>query len=69
VSYLQCPQCHRTAWVQAVADDDAACRHCGAPLRALSRGEFAALTGAVRERFARDARRDAGRKRFVRERR
>jgi hypothetical protein len=69
VPYLQCPRCHRTAWVQASGDDAVACRHCGTTLTALSRRELAALTGAVRERFARDARRDVGRKRFVRERR
>jgi hypothetical protein len=66
VTYLQCPRCRRTAWVQAGGDDEVPCRHCGST---LSRGELAALTGAVRERFARDARRDVGRKRFVRERR
>jgi len=67
--YLHCPRCHRTAWLQAAAEDELACRHCGTTLNSVSRAELNALTGAVRERFARDARLNAGRKRFVRERR
>jgi ribosomal protein S27E len=69
VPYLHCPRCHRSAWTQATADYDVACRHCGTTLTAVSRAQLNALTGAVRERFARDARLNVGRPRFIRERR
>jgi len=63
--YLHCPRCHRTAWLRAHSDRDLECRHCGTKLAAGGDARF--LTGAVRERFARDARLTAGRKRFVRD--
>ncbi len=66
--YLHCPRCHRTAWMRSRKTEEAiACRHCGTTLTAVTVDETAFLTGAVRERFARDARRNAGRTRFVRE--
>ena len=65
--YLHCPRCQRTAWVRALKDDAITCRHCGTTLSSITVNETAFLTGAVRERFARDARRDGGRMRFVRE--
>jgi ribosomal protein L37AE/L43A len=67
--YLHCPRCHRTAWLRADTEDELACRHCGTTLNGVTRAELDALTGAVRARFARDARLNAGRKRFIRERR
>ena len=67
--YLHCPRCHRSAWLRADTEEAVACRHCGTTLSGMSHAELSALTGAVRERFARDARLNAGRKRFVRERR
>ena len=43
------------------------CRHCGTSLHPLGGSDARFLAGAVRERFARDARLTAGRKRFVRD--
>jgi hypothetical protein len=43
------------------------CRHCGTTLNPMAGSEARFLTGAVRERFARDARLTAGHKRFVRD--
>jgi hypothetical protein len=43
------------------------CRHCETTLAAVTVNETAFLTNAVRERFARDVRRDVGRPRFLRE--
>ena len=66
--YLHCPRCHRTAWVRKLAGDGIdvpELRH-AASARSAD-GDAALLTTAVRERFARDARRDAGRERFVRD--
>lgn len=65
--YLHCPRCHRTAWVRAEADRGVSCRHCGTKLGPLAGEEARFLAGAVRERFARDARLTAGRRRFVRD--
>jgi hypothetical protein len=42
------------------------CRHCGTTLTTTA-DQSAFLTGAVRARFARDARRDAARPRFLRD--
>ena len=67
--YLHCPRCQRTAWVRSEAERGISCRHCGSKLSSLTGGEARFLAGAVRERFARDARLNAGRKRFIRERR
>ena len=64
--YLHCPRCHRTAWLRARADAEIACRHCGTTLNPMAADDARYLAGAVRERFARDARLNAGRPRFVR---
>jgi ribosomal protein L37AE/L43A len=65
--YLHCPDCHRTAWVRAGSAQQIACRHCGAAVNPMSVNEDRRLVGAVRERFARDARLNAGRRRFIRD--
>jgi hypothetical protein len=65
--YLHCPRCHRTAWVRAYTDGELGCRHCRTALRPMSVSDARLLTAAVRERFARDARRNAGRPRFIRD--
>ena len=65
--YLHCPRCHRTAWMRAPKEEAIACRHCGTTLGPVTVNETAFLTGAVRQRFARDVRRDVGRPRFLRE--
>jgi transcription initiation factor IIE alpha subunit len=65
--YLHCPRCHRTAWLRANIDREVACRHCGTSLDAMASSDARYLAGAVRERFARDARLNAGRKRFIRD--
>ncbi len=65
--YLHCPRCHRTAWTRAESEREISCRHCGTVLSPMAGSELRLLTGAVRERFARDARLNAGRKRFVRD--
>jgi ribosomal protein S27E len=64
--YLRCPRCRRTAWLDSTAEPDARCRHCDAALAAMPDGQARFLVAAVRERFARDARLQAGRRRFVR---
>ena len=66
--YLHCPRCHRTAWLRTPAEGQLACRHCGSTLDPMAGGDARFLTGAVRERFARDARRSGGPPRFVRDR-
>jgi ribosomal protein S27E len=65
--YLHCPRCHRTAWVRAGFDGEVECRQCGKALALLPGSEASYLAGAVRARFAREARLDAGRSRFVRD--
>jgi transcription initiation factor TFIIIB Brf1 subunit/transcription initiation factor TFIIB len=65
--YLHCPRCHRTAFVRASFDDEIACRRCGTALGPMHDSELRFLARAVRERLARDARLNAGRKRFVRD--
>ena len=65
--YLHCPRCHRTAWLRADAREQLTCRHCGSTLDPMAGSDARFLTGAVRERFARDARLTAGHKRFVRD--
>jgi hypothetical protein len=67
--YLHCPACHRTAWLRGEAGRDETCRRCGTALGPIADGEARYLARAVRERFARDARLNEGRPRFVRERR
>jgi len=69
VPYLHCPRCHRTAWLRSDTGQEIACRHCGTTLSPLEGSEARYLASAVRERFARDARLEPGRKRFVRDRR
>ncbi len=64
--YLHCPTCHRTAWVRKAAGEGLDCRGCGRSLSSLGESDARLLTTAVRERFARDARRDRDRPRFVR---
>lgn len=63
--YLQCPRCHRTAWLRPESAEPIDCRHCGRPLEA-SPADLRLLTAAVRARLARDARAGAGMKRFLR---
>jgi hypothetical protein len=53
--------------VRTDAQREVSCRHCGSTLNSLASSEARYLAGAVRERFARDARLNAGRKRFVRD--
>jgi ribosomal protein L37AE/L43A len=66
--YLHCPRCHRTAWMRSRKSEDAiACHHCGTTLTVVTADETAFLTGAVRERFARDVRRSGARPRFLRD--
>jgi hypothetical protein len=67
--YLQCPACHRTAWLRGEPGRDLTCRRCDTALGPLPDRDVRYLTRAVRERFARDARLNAGRPRFLRERR
>jgi ribosomal protein S27E len=64
--YLDCPRCHRTAWLRTESTQEISCRHCGTKLSPMAGSDARFLTGAVRERFARDARLTAGSKRFVR---
>ena len=65
--YLHCPRCHRTAWTRRIAGEGVECRGCGTRLSTLNDGDARLLANAVRERFARDAQRDADRIRFVRD--
>ena len=65
--YLHCPRCHRTAWLRVEAAQHITCRHCGTTLDPPAGSDTRFLTGAVRERFARDARRGAGPPRFIRD--
>jgi hypothetical protein len=65
VPYLQCPHCRRTAWA-AAGEPAAACARCDAELTTLPGVDGNLLVSAVRARFARDARSDAGRPRFLR---
>jgi hypothetical protein len=53
--------------MRATPDTAITCRHCGTSLNPVVSDEARFLTGAVRERFARDARLTAGRRRFVRD--
>jgi hypothetical protein len=64
--YLNCPRCHRTAWLRTPPDRAVACRHCGTELDPMPGSDVRFLTRAVRERFARD-RRKGGPPRFIRE--
>jgi hypothetical protein len=64
--YLHCPHCHRTAWLRAATTEATTCRGCGGPLDDLAR-DVQILTLAVRDRFARDAARTGGMRRFVRD--
>jgi hypothetical protein len=64
--YLDCPRCHRTAWLRGESAREISCRHCGTKLTPMAGSDVRFLTSAVRERFQRDARLTAGRKRFVR---
>ena len=62
--YLQCPQCRRTAW--AAAGEPEICARCDAELTTLPGVDATLLVSAVRARFARDARSDSARPRFLR---
>lgn len=53
--------------MRATPDAAITCRHCGTSLNPLAGSDARFLASAVRERFARDARLTAGRKRFVRD--
>jgi hypothetical protein len=66
VSYLHCPSCERTAWLDSAAEPPRSCRHCETALAPMPARYAGALTGAVRERFEHDMRLDADRPRFVR---
>jgi hypothetical protein len=65
--YLHCPHCHRTAWVRAGFDGEVQCRQCDTPLALMPGSEARYLAGAVRARFARDARFETAQPRFVRD--
>jgi transcription initiation factor IIE alpha subunit len=65
--YLHCPRCHRRAWLRARPEQAIACRRCGTTLDPVTVDDVRLLAGAVRERFARDARLDARRARFIRD--
>lgn len=64
---LECPRCHRTAWVRVPGGEAIACGHCGSTLSSAPVDDTAFLTGAVRSRLARDGADDAARPRFLRE--
>jgi hypothetical protein len=64
--YLHCPRCRRNAWLDAMAEPGRRCRHCHAAMTPMPDGQARFLVTAVRERFARDARLEPGRRRFVR---
>jgi ribosomal protein S27E len=64
--YLHCPGCRRTTLLEATDERELDCRHCGSPLMVTLHGNAGPLASAVRERFERDMRLDAGRARFVR---
>jgi hypothetical protein len=67
MAYLHCPSCHRSAWLGDAAPHGARCRRCDAALTAVvGAAADPLLTAAVRARFGRDMRLDAGRGRFVR---
>jgi len=66
VAYLYCPNCERTAWLEATAEPPLVCRHCHATLTPIPERHASSLTAAVRERFLRDMQLDATRRRFVR---
>jgi hypothetical protein len=67
MSFLHCPTCDRTAWLDASAEPALLCGHCASVLAPMPEGRVRALTAALRKRFERDARLDAGRPRFVRD--
>jgi hypothetical protein len=67
MSYLHCPNCDRTAWLDTSTEPELLCRHCESVLAPMPAARARMLTAAVRRRFARDARLDAGRPRFVRD--
>jgi hypothetical protein len=67
MAYLHCPSCERTACLDSTAEPVLLCRHCATALTPMPAGSVRRLIGAVRERFERDARLDAGRPRFVRD--
>jgi hypothetical protein len=66
MSYLHCPRCERTAWLDATSEPVLHCHHCDMVLAPMPASRARALVGAVRERFEHDMRRDGGRARFVR---
>jgi hypothetical protein len=67
VAFLHCPSCERTAWLDSSTAAPLRCRLCDAALTPMPTGRTRALIGALRVRFHRDARLDAGRPRFVRD--
>jgi hypothetical protein len=66
MSYLHCPTCDRTAWLDASTEPTPICRHCESRLAPMPAARARRLTVALRKRFERDARLDVGRPRFVR---
>jgi hypothetical protein len=67
VPYLHCPRCQRTAWLRTETGREVTCRDCGTAVHRMAGSDVRYLAGAVRERFERDARLNAGRRRFVRD--
>jgi hypothetical protein len=67
MAYLHCPSCERTAWLESSTDAPLHCRLCDAELMPMPGTSARSLLGALRARFDRDARLDAGRPRFVRD--
>ncbi len=67
MAYLHCPNCDRTAWLDASSEPALLCHHCESVLAPMPARAARRLAGAVRKRFERDARLDAGRVRFVRD--
>jgi hypothetical protein len=66
MAYLHCPRCDRTAWLGSTTEPALHCHHCDTALAPMPVGRARALVGALRARFERDARLDAGRTRFIR---
>lgn len=64
--YYHCPNCERTAWLEATDEPPAQCRHCGSELALMPARHAASLTTALRARFQRDMTLEPTRVRFVR---
>ena len=64
--YYHCPNCERTAWLEATDEPPPQCRHCGSELALMPARHAASLTTALRARFQRDMSLEPTRVRFVR---